>query len=218
MTLYAQSNLDWVFVSPDGHGGCGSHHARPVVNGAPERLWKLDCPQCEDHLRSSNQWSHTLSEIPETYDEKLARDDFDKRGARDRDQILALAMAKLAGVELPDSLLRPITGNMPHIPIQVALCKSGHQNTPVAKFCTDCGVSMSEGVGRPAPQALTAPPQQAPANGNGHDAPTAGNGRKVRLRDMRLEDLQKLAAEKGLSAEGNRPELIDRIRGVKAAT
>lgn len=241
MTLYARSDLAYVNV-PTSSGGCGEPHCRPVENGAPAKLWPLECPgQCEEHLRKSDasghQWSATMSEIPETHDEAKSREDFDKRGARDKDQVLALALAKLAGVELPESLLRPITGNLPKA-IALMECPSGHPGKPGAKFCAQCGQAMQQPVSalpaapvlcpeghQNAPggkfcatcgsaMAASEPTAQEPAQ----DAPPAnGNGRKVRLRDMRLEDLQALARERGIEAEGTRMDLIGRLKSVPVA-
>ena len=101
MTVYSASNIMAVNLS-DAHGGCGSPHARPVRNGAPDKLWKLDCVMCENHLRTDPLWSTTVSEIPETYDEKSTREDWEKRGAQDRDAIMPLLLAKLAGVDPSD--------------------------------------------------------------------------------------------------------------------
>ncbi len=144
MSLWARSDLASVSVSP-AHGGCGLVHTRPAPGGKPAELWELDCPACSDHLRHDPLWSTTLSEIPETHDEGKAREDFDRRGARDKDQVLAMALAKLAGVELPESLLRPITGNMPRA-VALMECPSGHPGKPGAKFCAVCGQPMQQPV------------------------------------------------------------------------
>jgi hypothetical protein len=141
MTVYARGDIASVSISAS-HGGCGATHTRPVEKGAPAKLWELSCLQCEDHLRADSLWSATMSEIPETPDEKAAREDFDKRGAHDRDQVLALALAKLAGVQLPETLLRPLTGHLPHIPEKPMLCVNSHGNPPGVKYCGECGVSM----------------------------------------------------------------------------
>jgi hypothetical protein len=230
MPLWARSDLASVSVSP-AHGGCGVTHTRPAPGGKPEQLWELDCHPCTDHLRHDPHWSTTLSEIPETPDEVKSREDFDRRGARDKDQVLALALAKLAGVELPESLLRPITGNMPKA-IALMECPAGHPGKPGAKFCATCGEAMQQPV-----NALTAAPALCP---EGHENPASakfcatcgsamagdapadrepanGNGRKPRLRDMRQADLAQIARERGLDDTGTRTELLDRIKSAQAA-
>ena len=237
--LHARSDLAYVIV-PATSGGCGEPHRRPVEQGAPAKVWTLNCPPCENHLRHEPTWSTTLSEIPETYDEKLAREDFDKRGARDKDQVLALALAKLAGVELPESLLRPITGNLPQA-VALMECPAGHPGKPGSRFCATCGVAMQQPVnaltaapvlcaeghentaaakfcaecGIPMAALLKAPQAQAAHLATGEPEPAA-NGRKVRLRDMRLEDLQAKARDAGLDDGGTRVELIERLRPVPA--
>lgn len=236
MTMYARSDLSSVTLSA-AHGGCGTTHIRPAPGGKPENPWALTCGNgCEDHLRHDPLWSTTLSGIPETHDERIGREDFDKRGARDKDNVLALALAKLAGVELPESLLRPITGNMPRAvalmecpaghpgkpgskfcatcgePMQQpvnaltaapVLCPEGHENTAVAKFCAECGTSMNTQA------------QAAHLTPRGEPEPAAG--RKIRLRDLPLKDLQAKARDAGLDATGTRVDLIDRLRAVPAA-
>ena len=171
MTLYATSNLVAATV-PVVNGGCGTEHRRPVINGAPQHPWGLACPPCEDFLRKNNadQWSATLSEIPETYDEKLAREDFEKRGARDKDALMTLIMAKAVGIDpsqLPDSLTRMVTGIPLHIPVQGQLeCVNGHPSPAGKKFCGDCGAPMSSPVTAgaiSAPQRPAGPPAAAPS-------------------------------------------------------
>ena len=145
MTLFARSDLASVTVSA-AHGGCTQVHVRPAPGGNPAPVWKLDCAPCEAHLRSDPLWSPTLSEVPETPDEENAREDFQKRGAIDRDQVMALAMAKLAGVELPDTMRRPISGLAPHVPTIIGEieCTAGHPNEPGSKFCSECGSPMRD--------------------------------------------------------------------------
>ena len=129
---------------------------------APGRLWKFsDCPRCEDFLRHDPLWAVTVAEIPETHDEKKAREDFDKRGARDKDAILALALAKLAGIEnLPDSLTRMVSGAPLHVPGQME-CPSGHVQPSGMKFCGECGSPMHGSPARRGhrePQKAAGPP------------------------------------------------------------
>lgn len=139
MALYARSDISSVGISADGHGGCGQAHSRPVTNGAPARVWMLECVLCEQHLRHDPLWSTTLSEIPETHDERLAREDFDKRGAMDKDALMAAALARLTGLELPDTLAAKMSGVRPSITAGAVLCPAGHVNRAGAKFCTECG-------------------------------------------------------------------------------
>jgi hypothetical protein len=202
MSVWARSDLAYVFVS-EAHRGCGQPHSRPVVNGAPVQPWRLDCEPCADHLRNDPMWSATAVEIPETYDEGKARENFEKRGAKDKDAILTLALARLAGIEsseLPESLTRMISGVPAHVPGQM-VCPSGHGNPPGKAFCGDCGQAMH---GAPAQAAIPAPVRAA-------EPAKAAAGRPRRLRDAKLEELQALARGRALDSTGNRPELIARL-------
>jgi hypothetical protein len=95
MTIYARSDLAAVAVSAD-HGGCGVVHSRPVVGGAPAKIWALDCHACEDFLRSDSLWSPQATTIPETLDEENTRKDVEKRGAVEQAQGVADALGQLA--------------------------------------------------------------------------------------------------------------------------
>ena len=52
--LYARSDVMSVFV-PLTSGGCSTTHTRPVNHGAPVKVWELDCPKCENHLRGADK-------------------------------------------------------------------------------------------------------------------------------------------------------------------
>jgi hypothetical protein len=224
MTIYAASSLVHVAVSA-AHGGCLSGHSRPVEDGAPAKIWALDCPACSDHLRHDPLWSSTLSELPETHDEKISREDFDKRGARDKDQVLALALAKLAGVELPESLLRPITGNMPHRPVEALMeCPNGHAGKPGFKFCATCGEPMQQPANALLPAAVSCPEGHPNAAGSkfcaecgaGMAKPAAGPQDGAPDGDLdysRLhwKSLEKLCKERGLETTGTKAELVARL-------
>jgi len=225
MTVYPPSSHHMVTVSAGGHGGCGQVHSRPVENGAPVKIWALDCPQCENHLRSDTSWATTLSEIPETYDEKLAREDFDKRGARDKDQVLALALAKLAGVELPESMLRPITGNLPKA-IALMECPAGHPGKPGAKFCAECGQPMQQPVNAlPAAPALC--PEGHASAASARFCATCGTSMETAqdedgtgdadLTRLHWKTLERLCKERGLDATGSKPELVARLQAEAVA-
>jgi hypothetical protein len=211
MTIWARSDLAAVTVSV-AHGGCGVTHHRPAPGGVPVQPWKLDCDVCEDHLRHDAHWSVTPSEIPETHDEKVSREDFEKRGAKDKDAILTLALARLAGIdssELPESLTRMISGAPLHVPIQGQMeCPNGHGQPGGAKFCSQCGSPMSAPVTKAAlngPERRAEPPASVPSPPQGP--------RPQRLRDARLDVLQALARSRGLDEAGTRPDLISRLAG-----
>lgn len=50
MSVFARSDVMSVAI-PSTSGGCGNQHSRPVVQGAPVRIWRLDCPLCEPVIR-----------------------------------------------------------------------------------------------------------------------------------------------------------------------
>ena len=207
MSLWARSDLAAITVS-EAHGGCGHTHSRPAPGGVPVQPWKLDCAGgCEDHLRHDPHWASTSAEIAETFDEGKAREDFEKRGAKDKDAVLTLALARLAGIdskELPESLTRMISGAPLHVPVQgVMECPSGHGQPAGAKFCSECGAAMSAAVAKGALPAAQQPPEPPAASG--------AEARPRRLRDARLDELQALAEERGLDASGKRPDLIARL-------
>ena len=212
MTVHARSDISAVTISA-AHGGCGKTHSRPVANGAPAQLWSLDCPACEDHLRGDPLWSSTVAEIPETHDEAKDREDFEKRGAKDKDAVMTLAIARLAGVDpaaLPESLTRMISGAQAHIP-QTVDCPQGHANPVGQRFCGDCGLP----VGGP-PAAVTngaAPPDSAPQPVvRAETAPALpALPSNTKMRGMKREDLVALAAGAGVGTGGSRQDVLDRL-------
>lgn len=227
MSLWARSDLASITVSA-AHGGCAQVHTRPAPGGNPDPVWKLDCVPCESHLRSDPLWSATLSEVPETPDETKAREDFEKRGALDRDGVMAMALAKLAGVELPETLRRPISGLAPHIPAVTGakvLCEAGHDNEPGMKFCGECGASLRAPVKRTCPDGheVVAKQRFCGECGKGVEpaaldvralepAAAAPPGPKRRLKDRRLTELQQLARDKGLDDSGTRGDVLARLQ------
>ena len=237
---FARSDVMGVNIGVES-GGCGTQggHSRPVINGAPVRLWKLDCGPCSTALKDDPLWSTTEADIPETPDETKGREDFAKRGATDRDNVLAVALAKLAGVELPQTIRQAIHGASPEIHATIAgklICAEGHDAEPGSRFCQECGspvrqpaasVKCPQGhenavtakfcsdCGSPVqPVAAIEPP--APRTAPAPRAPAARKPPKTKpLRDWKAEDLKALARSKGLDDTGTRLELIDRLRQPK---
>ena len=169
-------------------------------------VWKFDeCAQCENYLRHDPMWSSTAAEIPETHDEIKAREDFEKRGAKDKDAVLTLALARLAGIgtaELPESLTRMISGVPAHVPGQME-CPKGHAQPAGQPFCGQCGSPMSQAASAGAlesAQKAAEPP--APAA----DMPASG-----RLKDANKRSLQALCRAHGLDEAGTNAELIMRV-------
>lgn len=227
MTLYSRNDKAWENVSPEGHGGCGAVHVRPKnPDGSPVKLWTLTCPQCEVFLRTDPGWSATISEIPETPDEIKVREDYERRGAHDRDYIQAMALAKIAGVEIPDALQRVVTGDPAHVPAAAGMmvCENGHDARPGSKFCAECGAAMRKPPGLACPEghpvgaaskfcsecgAGVAAAIEAPAGA----VPQPKNApREKPLKDRRAVDLKALARERGLDDSGTRADVLARLR------
>jgi hypothetical protein len=172
-------------------------------------------------------WSVTLSEVPETYDEKLAREDWEKRGEHDLRFVEAIAAARNARMQIPETLTRALelsTGVRFSAVAGQIECEAGHPNEPGTNYCAECGLPLHAPMytcpdghevaakakfcaecGQPvtAVPALEAAPAVPPA-------PAASQPK--RLKDMRAADLQVLARSKGLDDSGSRAELIGRLR------
>src|SRR5260370_42518989 len=82
-TLYARSDLVHIMI-PAETGGCGSGHSRPVIGGAPARMWQLDCPRCTVFLKGDALWSSNPAKIPLTPDEENAAEVLREENARMR--------------------------------------------------------------------------------------------------------------------------------------
>jgi hypothetical protein len=147
MTVYAPSDHHSINIPAEGGRGCGQVHSRPLgPDGQPVQPWGLDCPECSAWLLANDsRWSATVEDIPETFDERKARERFETRGIRDRETLIALAMSRMAGLspgEIPPSVTKMLTGLPAHVP-GVTVCGNGHDNTPGSRFCRDCGSPMT---------------------------------------------------------------------------
>jgi len=151
MTMYAPSDMDQINVSP-AHGGCGTPHRRETgPDGLRVQPWAVTCPgKCEVFLESDGRWSKTVEEIQETYDETRARERYELKGVKDRDALLAVAVARMAGIDasqIPPAVQRMISGLQPHIPVAGEMvCPRGHANVPGGRYCAQCGAQMSAPV------------------------------------------------------------------------
>jgi hypothetical protein len=223
MTAYAPSDTDQVRVSPP--HGCGQTHVRPAGDdGQPASLWALDCQACHKYLTGPlGGWGGTSSEIPETYDEKLRREDREKRATGEQEKALG---------NLPDNLARALGSVLGHPggAGEIVRCANDHPNLVSAKFCGECLVPMGSltvscpaghendravkfcgECGTPVAAAPAAAPQPSQAT-----VPAAPPKRRP-LKDWKADELRTLARSKGLSDEGTRAGLLARIRAAKAA-
>jgi hypothetical protein len=84
--------------------------------------------------------------VGETFDERKAREHYETRGVRSRDALLAVAMARMAGVtDIPPAVQRMLGAIPPHVNVSgQLLCPSGHASSvPGQKFCGECGQPLS---------------------------------------------------------------------------
>lgn len=208
MPVHARSDVAAVTIS-QAHGGCGQPHSRPVVEGAPVKLWTLTCPQCEDVLRSDPLWSGTVSEIPETPDEQRVREDQQRRGQREQADATAHALERLAQLgDLPTVLARFID----HVsspaalePSMAVMCRNGHRNPQRAQFCSGCGVSMAEGVNTSRAAGAIEGPEDA--DGDSGSVPVPED-----LESLKLPELRELAKRLGVGTARSRDEQIALIK------
>lgn len=198
MTLYARSDLCYVAVSAD-HGGCGEGHARPVVAGAPAKVWALNCHPCEDHLRHDKLWSSQITTIPETLDEENTRKDVEKRGAVEQAQSVADALGQLA--KLGD--LPAVLGQfMQYLTTGVAAPAAPIGAAPQADI-----VATPEPA--PAPQ-IEAPADEPPADDSlTVESPALG---KRDLDHMTTAELRELAKQHGVAITRSRDDQIAALK------
>jgi len=142
--LYAPRDICSVIV-PAGDGrGCGQPHTRPAgPDGEPVHPWAFSCSGgCEEHLAATDpRFARTIAEIPLTYDEAKQQEQLAVRGSADRDDILMRALAKIAGIEVPATLTRPLPVAAAPVTAMLA-CPQGHAQPSGHSFCGQCGSPM----------------------------------------------------------------------------
>lgn len=164
MPLYARADVLSVSIGQS-HGGCGTTHRRPMVQGSAVKIWELSCPQCQGHLAHDPLWAGSPADIPATPDEQRTKDNTSVILGRNRDDIMAMALAKLAGLPVGD--LFDANSTETH----VVTCSNGHSNFPTAKFCGDCGEPLAGLAGevvssKPATAAALDGSREEPVNGD----------------------------------------------------
>src|SRR5215469_16459366 len=101
-TLFARSDLMSVAL-PAESGGCGQVHSRPVVNGAPAKIWRItdaDCPYCVAALKGDPQWGVDQLHIPQTPDEAELTEKMKEQGQMVQEQVSkALATNAMAAMQ-----------------------------------------------------------------------------------------------------------------------
>ena len=216
MTVYARSDVMHVGISRD-LGGCGEGHGRPVVAGAPAKVWALTCHGgCEDYLRSDPLWSGTPQGVPETPDETAIREDVERRGQLEQQQSTAAALEQLAKLgDLPSAiaqLAQIMSGQQPQLaPAMDVLCRSGHRNRSDARFCAQCGASMDEPVAANRGPAL--PPAEKEAAPVQDTSPAAAEV-PADLEALSLPELKEIAARLGVKTARSKADQVAAIRAV----
>lgn len=225
MSLYARSDVMSVAV-PATSGGCGHQHTRPVVKGAPVKLWKLDCAHCESFLRGDGRtkkihvtpgdkdngiapkmkkvadadpmWSSTPRSIPLTPDEEEG-ERWSRVRARDEISALnAFAAAKMSGLPVSPELQFYLEG----------LSGTAAQAVQGSVVCLNnhdnpAGTKFCSecGVSMSAKAVIEPSPQVVDLED------------VMPLESLHIATLKKRARELGLSDAGNKGDLITRIKG-----
>lgn len=218
MTVYARSDVAAVSISPE-HGGCGESHSRPVVEGAPVKLWALTCHGgCEDVLRNDSLWAGTAHTVPETPDEEAIRLDVEKRGQAEQQTSIMDALNKLSALgALPTVLAQVLSGHNAAIatgtPI-TRLCRNGHPNGEHGKFCGECGADMTDAVNKKPVAALSGPEGTAEAETGETDTPTSNLAETVTddLDGLTYTQLKEIAKNLNLEIAKSRVEQLEIIK------
>lgn len=222
MTVYARSDVAAVTISSD-HGGCGTVHSRPVVEGAPVKIWALTCHDgCEDYLRNDSLWSGTAHTIPETPDEIAIRADVEKRGQAEQQTSIMDALNKLSALgALPTVLAQILSGHTAAVaagtPI-TRLCRNGHPNGENGKFCGECGANMMDAVNKQPVAALSVPETIVLGEDGVIITPTESQAETVTeaLEGKSLAELREIAREVGAEIARSKAEQIDNILKTRA--
>ena len=217
MTLYARSD---VMALSLGEHGCGATHTRPVTHGAPAKVFELNCPPCESHLRGDRRqkklvyqtnpktgqvthqdrvadadpmWSSTPDTIPLTPDETRTNEVRSERGKMQIEMLQALAALRSTGVEVPPEAMWLLERELPQGVLRgTVVCLNGHDVPAGLKVCGECGVSM-------AARAAVEPPAPEP------EEPA------LDLARLHPQTLKKLCRQRSLPDTGTKDELISRL-------
>jgi hypothetical protein len=221
--LFSRSDVMSISI-PSASGGCGRNHIRPVRNGAPDKVFKIECAPCEGYLKGDRKpqvlryeldpnthtvlsqqrvadadphWASTPYATSETPDERKTHKRQMEMGEKQLATIQALTAAKAAGINVPPEALFMIEHYLPGQVVQgTVLCADKHENPAGIKFCGECGMSMN------AKAEVEPPVKEIPA-----DEPAG-----IPLDMLHIATLKKLCREAGLSDRGKKPELIERLK------
>jgi len=221
MTVYARSDVAAVSISTE-HGGCGESHSRPVIEGAPAKVWALTCHGgCEDHLRNDPLWAGSIHTIPETPDETAIRLDVEKRGQAELAISNTESLAAIAGLasHLPTALAQALTQALGQVgaaaPVGMAhLCRNGHSNGATVKFCGECGADMSDAANKKPVAALAGAESSSPAETEEPVTP-AESGPETGISDLdelTYTQLKEIAKNEGLEIAPSKAKQLEIIK------
>jgi hypothetical protein len=212
--LFARSDVMHISI-PVESGGCGNSHSRPVINGAPAKVFKLDCPDhCEPYLKGTRKpkilkttpgdpkagipskqervadcdphWSSTPDSVPLTPDELSVNAVRSERGAMQLQMLQALAAVRATGVNVPPEAMWLLDRDLPAEVLKgTMLCPSGHDNPAGVKFCGECGMGMT--------------------------AQREIESAEIPLDRLHVQTLRKMCRESGFSDKGTKDEMIMRL-------
>lgn len=198
MTVYARSDVMSVSLSRD-HGGCGATHSRPVTHGSPVKVWSLQCPTCENHLRSDPKWAANTGDIPETPDEVKVREDREKKGESSHSANLESSIATLAATS---------DGIQKLLAIMVASQAGGDPAVAGA-------LKLLAGVKEERLAGIDEPPMTAATHGLATLRAAAEGAKKttklVDLSRLPVKDLQAIARKRKVPYYGTRAQLLERL-------
>jgi hypothetical protein len=198
MGLYGRNDVMSVAV-PLTAGGCGAMHSRPVSDGVAADEWNLEsvCVMCSIALRGDPLWAAMPSEIPETPDERMIREDAEKRGERaikKSQERLSVQQGEL-NEKIVELLSRGTqTAAMPDPEIVSRL---------VAEEVQKALAAMN--MAAPATATATAPEIQIPVDGG------------VDLMRLHVRTLGKMCRGRGLDSSGGKADLIARLTAADVA-
>lgn len=226
MVRYARSDVMGAYVSV-AHGGCGQQHTRPVRNGAPVKIWALDCARCEPYLSGSTRpkiiknypgdpkngipprqewvadahpmWSSTQDTIPLTPDEQAVNATRRERGTQQLQMIQALSALRASGLDIPPEAMWLLESELPPGVLRgTMVCPAGHDNPAGVKFCGECGAGMTSS--RAVEAALPVDP-----------VPPVD---LIPLASLHIATLKKKCRDQGLPDSGTKDQLIRRLGGL----
>ena len=220
--LFARSDVMHISI-PVESGGCGNSHSRPVINGAPAKVFKLDCPDhCEPYLKGERKqkilkyhlnpqtgqavrqervadadpmFGSSPDTIPLTPDEERTNATRTERGRMQIEMIQALAAMRAAGIQVPAEAMWLLEREIPEGVLKgTVVCADGHDNAAGTKFCSECGISMA------ARGAIGAGPEDPPGDP------------EIDLERLHPQTLRKMCRDAKLPDRGSKEALIGRLQ------